>query len=144
MLYNIDSYMSMVSISEIGNDSRYKEKFLNKDLQVGNTAIVRVYEFAMSSLMEGGQVPTMDYIVSMQKYPMQNYYSDETFYVTSAGLKVTSESTIDSVTISIKGPADINGDGYYFDVTFYSSRYEGNKITGGVRINEVWKTGQIM
>ena len=144
MLYNIDSYMSMMSISEIGNDSRFKEKFLNKDLQVGNTAIVRVYEFDMSSLMEGGQVPTMDYIVSMQKYPMQNYYSDETFYVTSAGLKVTSESTIDSVTISIKGPADINGDGYYFDVTFYSSRYEGNKITGGVRINEVWKTGQIM
>lgn len=144
MLSGVDSYISMMSISEIGNDSRFKEKFLNKDLQVGNTAIVRVYEFDMSSLMEGGQVPTMDYIVSMQKYPMQNYYSDETFYVTSAGLKVTSESTIDSVTISIKGPADINGDGYYFDVTFYSSRYEGNKITGGVRINEVWKTGQIM
>ena len=136
---NANIYMSMMAVSSIIEDSRFQNMFYNNDFQIGNTAVVRPIAYDMSGLIEGAPLPSMEYLISMQRYMMEDYMGNR-HYVTTAGLKVTINASQSDAELILKGPASIDSTDYYFDFKVYTSAFSGNSISGGIRINNTWKT----
>lgn len=110
--------MSIIESPELG-----AQNTLGKDIFVNfGDACFNASSFSLSS-------GSYDVIISMLDYQMTSYETGETYSVSSPGLRYC--TTNDSM--SILGPVIVDGEKYYFDITF------GNSISGGIWSDGTWK-----
>lgn len=109
--------MSIIESPDLGQQSLGKDIFVDF-----GDACFNASSFSISST-------DIDVIISMLDYQMTLYETGETYSVSSPGLRYC--ATYDSM--SILGPVIVDGEKYYFDITF------GNSISGGIWSDGTWK-----